>query len=312
MKNKLTLSVAIPAYNEEKNIGNIIKAIFSQKGRHGLSLVKVYLDGSSDDTEKILFSLRKKYPRLIIVSDKTRKGKYYRVNQAFRENRSDYLVVLDADVLPKDEYLLEKLVNFAKENPQYLMIAAHNVLIRPKNFIGKFLYANFLIWDQVRLSIPKYIHPENFFGTATLYTKDFTQSVVVPDKLVDPHLFIYLSAHVKEGFGYCPDAEVLQWPISNFSDFAKLMRRTIGKRDHQLEKIFSIKTEEILFIPVKYKLFGLVKSLWKEPFYTSFALVFIYINKFITWGEMNTSTVWEVVHSTKKPINKSDYMTHNK
>lgn len=301
--NKLpTLSVAIPAFNEEACIGRIIKNIMSQQqGNFSLKSVVVYSDGSWDKTHEIVMKLKKKYPILRLRKDGKRIGKYLRLNQAFRECESDILVVVDADIALVGSHFLESLVGEMSSDKNALMVAAHQLLRRPKSLVGKALYAHFLLWDCVRLSLPDQNVAQNFYGSATAFRGSFARRVRIPEKLSDPHLYIYLKAAEKKGFRYTRKAEIRYWPIMTLADIDKLLRRSIGRRDAMLEKMFNIKTEEVYFVPLKYKIIGVLKSFWHEPVYSWFAILLVLYSKYrLQQIEADKSPVWEIVGSTKR------------
>lgn len=300
---KITVTVGIPAYNEEANIKTLLVSLLNQKcNKLILKEIAVYLDASTDNTCETVESIGKKYPIIKLIKGTARKGKYFRVNEAFRNCESDILVILDADIALVGNDFLEKLVDVMVTDPKAMLVAAHQIILRPNTFIGKILYANFALWDQVRWSVPYYHSPSNYYGSATAYRGSFARSVHIPTSLSDPHFYIYLMADRLDGFRYCRDAEILQLPISTLSDFNKFIHRSIGKRDKELEKIFGSNVEKIRFIPNKYKLLGLLKSFLYEPFYTPFALLLILYMKMALFIKPDQSSIWNIVKSTKRPI----------
>src|SRR6266567_1694371 len=109
---KTTLTIGIPAYNEEQNIEGFLRSLFEQK-LHAVTLeeVLVYSDSSTDKTNTIVHKLKKTYPKIKLIQGKSKKGKYRRVNELFHKNKSEALVILDADIaLEKDDFL-ETLIN---------------------------------------------------------------------------------------------------------------------------------------------------------------------------------------------------------
>lgn len=301
---KPSLSVSIPAYNEETNISNIINAVLAQKrGKFNLKEILVYSDASTDKTHKIVVNLTKKNRIVKLIKGKKRMGKYFRLAQSFKKFKSDYLIILDADTGLVGKDFLEKLVNILITDKNADMVAAHNILLRHDNFVGKIIHAHLMIWDYIRLSIPRYDSGLNFFGSATAYRGSFARSITMPAGLLDPHLFIYLTAKKTNGFRYCHDAKVVQWSISTIDDLKKLLNRTIGKKDEKLEKIFGKDVKKIYFVPVKYKIKGLLKAFRYQPFYTLLSLILhLYITKIFRSGNTNKSPVWDIISSTKKPI----------
>jgi glycosyltransferase involved in cell wall biosynthesis len=301
---KWSVSVGIPAYNEESTIVALLIDVFSQKRRNFfLEQVIVYSDNGTDNTAKIVTELRKKHPELVLIKGRIRKGKYVRVNQLLNRCKSDMMLILDADIAIVGDNFIEKLITVLKKDKQSVMVSTCNTLLRPKTFIGKLLHTHFVVWEFVRLSLPNHNNAANFYGTATAYRGSFARGLIIPSTISDPHLFLYLSANKINGFRYCPDAKVLQWPIMTIKDFKKLLQRSIGKKDPEIERIFQVKTDEIYYFPLRYKMIGFLKALWWQPFYTPLAfLVITILVKFCLAGEANISSVWDITESTKKVL----------
>src|ERR1700722_6202075 len=167
---EITVTIGIPAYNEEQNIENVLLSLMQQKSNTiSLQEIIVNSDSSSDKTETIVKRLKKKYPVITLIENKNRKGKYFRVNQLFHSSKSEILVVLDADIALKGEDFLETLVTSLVADKKAVMTAAHVELIRPKGFFAKVIHTKFVFGDFIRLSVPGYDIAANFHGAATAY-----------------------------------------------------------------------------------------------------------------------------------------------
>ena len=69
---KKSLYIVMPAYNEEENIEQVIKAwypLIEEEDRADTSRLVVADSGSSDRTHEILIELQKNYPKLQILAD---------------------------------------------------------------------------------------------------------------------------------------------------------------------------------------------------------------------------------------------------
>lgn len=140
---KITTTIGIPAYNEEKNIGHLLASLRSQKEKTiNIRRIIVVSDGSTDNTVSIVRSFR--HPTLELIEGRTRLGKPSRLNQLFQLCRSDTLVIIDADMICKGPYTIENLVSkFRAEknvglvtgNPQPLL-ARTFIEAAVNNYIG--------------------------------------------------------------------------------------------------------------------------------------------------------------------------------
>lgn len=301
---KSTLTIAIPAYNEEGNIANLLDSLLTQKlPNFNLREISVYTDASTDMTPMIVEYKYRKYNFIKLYKGQRRRGKYFRVNQIFNNCKTDYLIILDADIGLKGNLFLEKLLKPLVTDPNAKMVAARNTLLSPSDFMGKIIYAGLMLWDYMRLSLPDLNNGLNYFGSGTAYRGTFARSIKIPENLTDPHFFIYLKAKKTNGFRYCHNAQVFMWSISTLCDYQKLLRRSIGKRDAKLIKIFGNNIYNEYIIPFEYKIVGLIKALKAQPIYTILALLLqIYIIKFSKIKKPNRTPVWEINISTKKPV----------
>jgi len=302
---KTTLTIGIPAYNEEQNIEAFLRSLFTQKLRTIiLEEILVYSDSSTDRTNEIVQKLSKTYPKIKLIQGKTNKGKYRRVNEMFHRNKSDALVILDADIALENDDFLEKLVHKLISDKKALMVAANVTLIQPENFFPKIIHAGFVFGDLMRLSVPGYDIAPNFHGAATVYRASFTKAVSIPQNVSDPHLYIYLSAKKLNGFRYCPEANVLQYAPETIADVKQMMQRSIGKKDSVLESLFGKEMiEQVHFIPRKAKFIAVLKSFQIQPLYTPLALLTsFYLGKIVKPDKIDKTPVWKINKSTKKPF----------
>lgn len=302
---KTTLTIGVPAYNEELNIEEFLVSLLDQKLKKTiLKEILVYSDASSDNTNKIVAKLAKKYPVIKLIKGTSRKGKYFRVNELFTRSKTDVLVILDADIAMEGNHFLEKLVTALIADKKALMVAAHVDLVRPKGFIAKVLYTTFVIGDYMRFSVPGYDIAPNFHGAATAYRNTFIKTLSIPTNTTDPHLYIYLAAKKRNGFRYCRNAVILQNAPITVHDVKQLMHRSIGKEDAVLEKMFGHEMiKEVHRIPRRAKVQGVLTSFLQEPFFTPLALlVSFYLGRMVHIKNIDKSPIWEINKSTKKPI----------
>ena len=99
-----TLSVMVPAYNEEKTIKETIEHIFDTN-YEGLIEVVAVNDGSSDNTLGVLKSMISKYKGRLKILNKKNSGKADSLNKALKMVRGELVAVIDADSYPdKDAF----------------------------------------------------------------------------------------------------------------------------------------------------------------------------------------------------------------
>ncbi len=106
---KPTLTIGIAAYNEEKNIGKLLKRLIDLKIEAAqLKKIVVIADGSTDKTVREIKKVRNTLVTLIHHAD--RKGKSARLNEICKKSQTSILVLLDADISILDDTCIDKLV----------------------------------------------------------------------------------------------------------------------------------------------------------------------------------------------------------
>ena len=225
-RKKPFLTIAIPAYNEEGNIENLIRNILSQKQEYfTLKNIKVYTDACTDRTIPIIKKLQKSYQQIKLIEGKTRHGKMYRQNQIFADCKEDYLILLDADIQPIGQDFINNLSKELIDDPKANLVVAHQIPLKPKNFIGKILSATFLMWDYVRLSMPSQNHLQNFYPSACAYRGSFARTLKFPKVATEDRIYIYLMAKKTNSFRYTFKAKANYWTVSTIRDYINLSHR---------------------------------------------------------------------------------------
>lgn len=313
---KPSVTIAIPAYNEERTIEDVLSALLTQsKTRFTLDQIIVYSDGCSDTTVERVKKMQKNSSYIRLSEGIERHGKNYQLNRMFQECQSDLLMVLDADIGLSGNDFLDTFVSAAISDKTSSMFAAHQIPLRPHDLAGKMYYACFLMWDYIRLSVPKKDHMQNFYGAATIYRKQFLRDLHIPDEIKEERMFLYLMAKKRGGFTYVNDASILYWSPHTTADFKKLSERTFGSDEIVFEKIFGNAAKNAATIPRKYKIIGLTKFLRDHPFY--------FIPAFFLTLQLNANTkrnqkkqtqssgMWEIASSTKKPVSTARIIFSN-
>ena len=133
LKSYPTISILIPAYNEEKNIEKTIKACLRLNYPKQKLDIIVINDGSTDSTSKICKPYASK--GLIKLIDKRKnEGKVKSINKVLKKIKSEFFCVVDADTLLSPNSLKQMLKCFNDEK-----VAAVLAPLQPKNSKKNFL-----------------------------------------------------------------------------------------------------------------------------------------------------------------------------
>jgi glycosyltransferase involved in cell wall biosynthesis len=148
MTKKLSVTIAIPAYNEERNIERAVESLLNQKAsNYILDKIIVVSDGSIDRTVQLV---RDKFRSVIVKDFRLNRGKVKRLNFILDQNTSDVLVISDADIIIKNNFVISELVKKFIGNPKCGIVCAYHRAIKPDSIVGKISYFGTCIWDDAR------------------------------------------------------------------------------------------------------------------------------------------------------------------
>lgn len=140
----MKISLIIPAYNEEKYIGNCLKSI--QKNGKNFFEVIVIDNASTDNTAEIA----KSFPFVKVIYE-SRKGPLWARQKGFEESKGEYLAFIDSDCLIP-ELWFEKIIKEFNKNTKIVAISGpcryYDLGLAPRLTAG-------LIWWIT--SIPAYL-----------------------------------------------------------------------------------------------------------------------------------------------------------
>lgn len=136
MKKKHTVTIGIPAYNEEKNIGELLISILKQEqASYILDQIIVVSDCSEDDTDEIVRLLKNK--RITLLRNPRRKGQSYCENLIFRKSKSEVLVLFEADTILRSVNYLDNLLKSFSDKRNIHLVQGNIAHVLPKTFIGR-------------------------------------------------------------------------------------------------------------------------------------------------------------------------------
>ena len=94
----MRLSVVVPCFNEEGNIGRVVEQAAQVGRRHNSDLeIVVVDDGSTDDTASVLRSLKAENPELRVVEHPRNRGYGAAVRSGLDRASMDYVFLTDGD-----------------------------------------------------------------------------------------------------------------------------------------------------------------------------------------------------------------------
>lgn len=216
---KLSLTIGISALNEEGNIGYLVQSLLKQKFDNiKLDKIIVQSDGSTDKTSEIVRSI--KSAKVHLIDNKKRAGLAHRYNQLIKLTNSDVLVLLNADILPKNDNFIKNLVAPVVTGKAD-MTAAKIEPVKPSNFFENMIAVSMQLKDEVFDQLNKGDNIYTCHGPARAFNKAAYSKMRFPDS-VGEDAFSYLYV-VSKGlkFKYVKNSVAIYKLPDNFKDHRK-------------------------------------------------------------------------------------------
>lgn len=293
--------VGIPAYNEEKNIRFLIEALLKQELKSASPKeIIVISDGSTDSTVSILRSI--KDSRLIVVDRKKRVGLNQTQNEIVKRAKSDILVMLDADILPKDNFFLEELITPLLKDRKIGIVGANTVSLPSRNILERVL-ANSHELKQFMYSRVK--GGNNVYmchGRARAFSKEFYTKITWSDNCPEDAYSYFFC--IKSGFAFVFNKKssiLFRSPSELGGHIAQSNRFIHGRKI--LEKYFGqeiVRKEYI--IPKSLMIKTILLFLLRNPMSTPLYMIINMYIRFFKNEEPKHHSRYEVSPTSKKVI----------
>jgi len=302
MKNKkITVTIGIPAYNEEANINKLFKSIIMQKkGDYFLKKIIIVLDACTDKTEEKVKELHDK--RIRIIKNKNRIGQALSQNKILNESDTDILVLLNSDILLDKRFIVELIKPF-KKSKKMGIVSARAKAIPAKTFFERIINYSF----EFKVSLFKnFNNSDNHYlcyGRARALSKDFIKKIKWP-KIFSEDIYSYLKAK-QLGFNFYYNSSAIFYYKSpdTFTDHIKQSVR-FQKSIKELNQYFPISLIRRNYIIPKPLLakYGL-KFLIKNPIlFLGYLLIFVITNT-VGFIDKKNPVLWRPSISSKTITN---------
>ncbi len=295
MKNKLSLSVGITAYNEEANIKNLLNSIISQIAKdYSLLEIIVISDGSTDKTVVKVGEINSTKIRLI--NSKERRGKSYRINMITKMFKGDVLFLIDADIIINDILLFNKI--FKNNNiKNYGLLGINAKPVNAENYFQRILNSGIIASEQISF---KWNSGQNYLlykGCFLCLDKAFAKRLDITPEVINNDAYIYFKALE---LGYRPvfykDAQIFYKSPKYFNDYLGQSKRfTTSKKE--MEKIFKKDLSDEYNIPLHIQLGTILKNIATNPFIFSNYLAIKLVTMLVR--QANIKSAWNIALSTK-------------
>jgi glycosyltransferase involved in cell wall biosynthesis len=299
-QNKYSVTVGIPAYNEEANIKKLIRSVLDQKTA-GFDIKKIIVssDGSTDSTVNL--AKRIKDQRVLVIENKDRKGIARGLNQIIENADSDTLVTLDADVRLNNRNFLKKLIHpVIEENADLTSSSIKEIL--PETYIARVLNTSMKLKEVLFKVFKNGNNIYNCHGLARAYSRRFYNNLHFPVSIGND-MYCYLKA-LQQGykFTYAADARAYYKLPENFEDHKKQSERFFVT-ETEMENIFGVDlVKKEIKIPIKVyfiSAFKALKILLENPMDS---IAYFFIQFYLRLKPKNKSVsnqAWKMATSSK-------------
>lgn len=302
MKQRLHITIGIPVYNEEANIGILLDALCKQsRNNFVLDRILVINDGSTDKTTNVVENFTKKNMLVTYIDNDARWGVRYRTQQLLTKNKSTVLVFFDGDSKPQNRNTIDNLVGVFT-NPQIKLATADLRPVKPTTNFEYMLFTWRNLWSAVTYSWKSGNNIYNFRGVGIAIRKDFAKTVKLPTNIVGATShFLFLTAKQKAlKTVFAPRAVINYRLAKSLQDYLLQLNR--GQNDGSVLKSKFPKIYDIEYkIPKRLLLYIILKRIINKPVQTIMGLIF---NTAIFLFNRNAHPsdhggIWAIAKSTK-------------
>jgi len=299
---KISVTIGIPAFNEEKNIGNLLKSILAQRLMHAsLDEIIIISDGSTDKTVKKIKEIRDE--RITVHEGKKRVGKPQRLNQLFKLAKGDIIVLLDSDINFTSPAVLEHLLIKFWRSKKIGMVSGKAEALNGANFVQNAIN----ITRNAYLKIAEQINSGNNLyaceGRILALSKSFAQTVTLPSNIIATDAFLYFSC-IKNGFAFrYASSAVVRFISPNTFKEQITQNKRFSARTYILKSYFGDIVDEESKIPRNIYIKNIIPQVMRYPVH-SFVIFFVNLySKYLAKKQSNTiGSLWTIAHSTKRGI----------
>jgi glycosyltransferase involved in cell wall biosynthesis len=294
---KKSVTIGIPAYNEEENITFLLGDIQSQSRNNWiLDQIIVYSDGSTDKTVELI--KKQNIGKINIIQSKYRKGVSYGQNLIMRKTKSDILFLLNADITIKNKKLFDKIIPKFDEDTGLVSIRVTPV--KATTFFERVINwshsVKYLSYEALSLDNIYLCHGRFRAMSYKLYKK-----MVFPKVIAEDAFSYLICKKYNLKFKYLKSLKIMFRSPTNINDHIKQSKRFLnGARE--LMKLYGVKK-----IKNEYNLKNLgslsvwLKSVIMNPVYfVLYLLIFSYSVITLKLGTNFGSYIWSISDSSKK------------
>lgn len=207
-QSKPTVTVAVSAYNEGKNISTFLTSVLKQSEMiFEINKIIVVSDGSTDNTGLMVGLF--KDSRIQLWISRERRGKSYWLNEIYKTLISDFLIQSDADVVFDNERVVTNMLKPMINNHRVVMCGGNPTPLEGETFIERSVNITTSAYRRFRKSVRGGNNVFSADGRLLAFRKQFIKNVRIPETMIANDAFAYFCC-ITSGrlYRFVPDAVV--------------------------------------------------------------------------------------------------------
>ena len=285
-----TITVGIPAYNEERNIVNILRSL---EGQWPLISEVIVSDSSSDGTTVLVRDFaRRSRLGITLLHHRIRKGAAEAWNEILHQATGDVIVLYDADTIPHPS-CTEKLASRVLEN--VALCASNSQPVQAAGIAGRAsVFISNWLTSVRRLGLSQY----TVMGRALAIDATVARRIRIPSDTIA--IDLYLQCKVLEmGFdvAYNDDAIVYFKPPGSMKDLASQVMRAMNGHNQIKNQVSPLD----ISLPPHLAFAQTLKNAAMDPRGAISTMIGYSLMAYYKWKLQNTdSAKWHMADSSKE------------
>lgn len=296
-----TVTIAISAFNESKNIHAFLESVLKQKEDiFKLEAIWIYNDGSIDDTVNVVKQFNS--DKIFLFDDKKRLGKSTRLNQIYTTLQSDFLIQSDADTVWAHPLVASDMIRPFLQDKNVGMCGGHTQPLEATTFLEKAVNLTVEAYTPLRKMLKGGNNIFSVDGRLLSYRKELVKKIHIPENMTSNDKFTYFSCiTLGYKYAYAPDAIVLYRSPQTLRDQLRQEGRfacSPFRHTRYFPKELVIQERAI---PRSFQIKTTLKQFVKHPVMCSYiSLINLYCRMQAKAYEKRITARWPMAVSTKK------------
>lgn len=294
-KTTYSVTVGIPAYNEEAGIALLLQDVLNQKMQyHILEKILIVSDGSSDGTVEKVKSFQD--ARIVMIDSTDRKGKSLRMNEIFEMSTSDIVIILDADCRLYPGGLQHVLDGF--DDPSVGLVSGVGIPEDSEKYIQHVSRIGYDMWAYCKKQ-PGVSDLYWCDGTIRGFHKRFYTKLRLPVVSAE-EAYSYIAC-IEHGYSFRVAHQAKSYHVSpaTLKDLLSQTRRYIRSQNIQNKYFDENVVSQLYNIGFKIKLAAFFKYVFQKPIEMAVFLLIVMYARFLNLFESHESGLWTILDSTK-------------